>query len=201
MGRIIATVDEYFRLPYMSNSGLSKIKKEFKPSYAKPSEEAFSFGKLFDCLLTQPDKADPTHEKYEIALKMVGTWRRSSLASVFDKFESQVAFVEHVGFGSGIEGKCLFDRHYKKKAADFKAVAAPTPAGWRQTIDTFDYDRQAAWYMEVGGVDEFWLIGFCKVKPWQQPFTTKIVRGDEIWKTGVQKIEVILDWRNKQLMG
>ena len=188
---------EYFKLPRLSNSGLTEIKDMLIGRNIPPSQQAFRFGSLLDAMLTQRHNIEvsgASSEMMQMVLAMSKAWRKYELSATYDLMPSQVVHVEDV---FGVEGKCMFDKQLGKVGLDFKTTAAIDLYGFEKTIQTFDYDRQAAWYMEVGGVDFFTFIAFSKKYPHKEPIRLDVKRGDKLHGLGCKKIEWILENRNK----
>ena len=86
-----------------------------------------------------------------------------------------------------IRGKCKFDLYARgiKTGLDFKTTTATTRAQFVESIDFFDYDKQAAYYMDLARIDFFWIAGISKKNG--KVFKCAIERGDPTHKAGVAK--------------
>jgi hypothetical protein len=94
----------------------------------------------------------------------------------------------------GVPVRCKLDFHVPKMklGADLKTTACKTQTQFYNSLATFDYDRQGAWYMDIMGLDKFSFIGISKHKPYDI-FTYSCVRGDEFYLRGKAKYEWLLE--------
>lgn len=187
--------EEYFSLPALSNSRLTEIKEQtmdtFKP---KRTEEAMSFGSLVDALLTQTRDVDTSHPEYAKALQMKKRFLSDPLCKGFyENAQKQVAYTDEVEWNyngeTGLEFcKCLFDFDLSEKTGgDLKTVTA---SSWKQfyaSVDMFDWDRQAAFYMATSGKERFTILGLSKTRD-MPPFILNIKKGDDIYWRGREKM-------------
>jgi hypothetical protein len=97
---------------------------------------------------------------------------------------------EYGGQEYSLAAKCKFDLFSKRLATglDFKTLAVKKYADFIKSIDFFDYDRAAAWYMDIAKINYFWIIGISK--PTGQVFKFAIERGDEVYLRGRAKYSI-----------
>ena len=73
---------------------------------------------------------------------------------------------------------------------DDKTTAARSQAQFESSIDRFNYDRQAYWYMEIAELDRFVFIGASKTRI-GEVFIKIIKRGDPLWLSGKEKASAL----------
>ena len=187
--------DEYFSLQALSNSALTDIADKANDRY-KParSEAAMSYGTLVDALLTQTRDVDTMHELYGKALKAKSRFLSDPFCKlVYESAEKQVAYTDEVEWNyNEMTGrpfcKCLYDFDISPSAgADLKTVSASTYKAFLGSVDMFDWDRQAAFYLAVSGKDRFSILGISKTAD-VPPFVLHIKKGDEIYWRGRDKM-------------
>ncbi len=196
-------LDPYFSRPEVSNSDLSDLKKilyggdEFDPT------EAYKFGTLIDCMLTEPEKVDffsftcsgeqYTPEQFSIAKKMKRAYYNDRLARhMLEGADTQkVMFrdmlIEYDGFEFTLPARCKWDIWMPKViwGGDIKSTTATSQKQFEAAAKYFDYDRQRAFYMDIAGSDQDMLIAISKVN--FKIFKIPIRRGDDFFKSGQQK--------------
>ena len=195
--------EAYFALPLISNSHLSKVKGQLNTgAYKVPmNEAALSFGSLVDAILTQPQDTDVTHPDYKFALQMSAEFLRDPFCkSMHELAEKQTVYTDtfewtYNGDISEADGKCLYDFDLSERAgADLKTVSAHNYKQFLSSVDMFDWDRQAVFYMTVSGKTKHSILGLSKKKI-QPPFILHINKGDEWWWKGREKMMELL-WHN-----
>lgn len=201
--------DTYYSRPEVSNSDLSLLAKywqAFQLNY--DIERALRFGTLFDCMITEPFRLDYfkftcagwTYDPVEFrqAEDMKNSFFRDEYCRLLaERSEPQkvtttnaMAF-EYLGckFTLPFRMKADFDaKRLLKTIADLKSTTATNEKEFRKMIDAFSYDRQAAGYMDLGGVDQFVLVGVSK-KPPYPVFKVPITRGDKLYLSGREKLD------------
>jgi len=202
--------ENYFDLPEVSSSDLGALERTFYG--ADDNRDAlkgtFNFGSLVDAMLTETRKLDfvmhtLTEEGGEVIEFDVKVWRDAErLASALRKdplvslmlavmvgqyiFRRTLTF-NYEGEEYTIRGRCKFDGYYHHLGIglDYKTTACKTLKEFRASIDHFNYDRQAAWYMDLTGINQHWIIGISKVTG--EIFKHVVARGDETHRRGVEK--------------
>jgi hypothetical protein len=194
----MTTKEFYFNhIKGLSNSGMGKVQDwlDGKEDKAMP-EAAFRFGSMVDAMLTQPDEleANATDEELLKAMQVRDAIRSHPLGGMLlDKAEPQVIItntlkLDYEGIEFEIEGKCMLDGLIQKMkiGKDDKTTAARTHAQFMASVERFNYDRQAFWYMELAELDRFVFIGASKIKV-GEVFIHIIKRGDPMWLSGKEK--------------
>ena len=200
-------MDEYFSRPEVSNSDLSWLKEQLiKVEELPDPTEAFRFGTLIDCMITEPEKVDffkrtcdgqdYTKKEFETAQEMKKAFFRDELCqklvrgAEFQKVmakENEPFIHGHVIFRLSIRCKWDFWNPITWWGGDIKSTTATTQRQFEEAIDFFDYDRQRAWYMNIAGSRQDILIGISKKN--FKVFKVPIRQGDKLHQRGTEKYE------------
>lgn len=198
----MTTKEFYFTQVHgLSNSGLGKVEDWLNGKTNKVlPEKAFRFGSMVDAILTQPDELEDslTDEEILAGIKLSKAALAHPLSSmILSHGKSQVILTSEVtidfeGIIKPIEAKCMYDKLLLKMkiGADYKTTVAKDYAEFLVLISWFKYDRQAYWYMEIGNLDRFVLIGLSKTRV-GEVFIHIVKRGDEMWQSGKDKAVVL----------
>jgi len=203
----LTTKEFYFNhVQGLSNSGMSKVQDwlDGREDKAMP-EKAFRFGSMVDAMLTQPDELteDATDQELLKAIKVRDAIRSHPLGGILlDKAEPQVILtntlhLEFEGIPFEVEAKAMYDGLIQKMkiGKDDKTTAARNHQAFMKSFDMFHYDRQAFWYMEIGGLDRFVFVAASKVKV-GEVFIHIIKRGDPMWLSGKEKASMLAYYSN-----
>lgn len=174
------------------------------------------FGSLVDALITEPHLVDATARTLIDSAGDVYTFsaeqwaqaedmKRDTLANSFVafllksmQFQEEKYIRDKVfnvdGYEIKMHVKCKYDgvSFEKKIGADLKTTACTTAKSFLESILMFNYDRQGAWYMDLGELDRFVIIGISKIKNklGHHPiFVFAIERGDAMHSAGRAKYE------------
>ena len=193
---------DYYELPFVSNSDLGALRKEIYGIVEIPNLDFhYAFGSLVDAMLTEPQSIidaaradyDFTPDHLTMAEKMVDYCLKDPLIPLMLKQSiGQYVYIRtmdfiHEGFEFKMKCRCKFDLLAKqyKMGLDFKTLSVETDNAFRASIDYFDYDRQAVFYMDLARLDRFWVIGISKKNA--AIFKLAITRGDDVYKSGRDK--------------
>jgi hypothetical protein len=194
--------DGYYNRKEVSNSDLSALKRALEGDERDPST-AYKFGRLLDCMITEPGKIDiyklecdgEKHDRDDFqrasamrrafyrdeTCRMIALWAdcQKVMIDPCKRFDHDPAF--------SLPVRCKWDFWLPKSnmGADLKSTTATTLAQFRAAALHFDYDRQRYFYMNIAGSDRDMLIGVSKVN--LQVFKIPISRGDELWTSGRDK--------------
>lgn len=200
----------YFDLPEVSNSDLTALARACKgvPDNRDELEDIFNFGSLVDAMLTEDHKVGYktrtllqddgsllfyTEVIFAQAEKLADNLRKDPLVSQFLRvMKGQYVFVRSLRFiyhdeEYVIRARCKFDGYAKlfKTGLDYKTTACTSQKQFNAAIDFFHWDRQAAFYMDLAGIDRHWIIGISKKNG--KVFKFAIQRGDEVYNRGRSK--------------
>ncbi|WP_229311158.1 PD-(D/E)XK nuclease-like domain-containing protein [Larkinella soli] len=193
---MITELTDYRSIPRVSNSDLTRLKEEWLGFSTVPSarfipERAMQFGRAFHSHLLEPESVAGIIDQLLPDMKPVEAGRLETLTDQIrqDSFcarylrkserERVVLFTDPL---TGIDCKSRLDVVYtspKKRSAlilDFKTTSARTQSQFLQSCYDYDYDRQAAFYLDslrhADGEEwaetrrfRFLLIGVRKQKP------------------------------------
>jgi hypothetical protein len=198
----------YYDRKEISNSDLSWLKNQLSGKPQNDPTEAYKFGSLIDCMITEPEKVDYfkftcngesyTPEQFDQAEKMKKSFYRDELCAGMVKMaEPQKMMVKedllfhYGGFDFNLNVRCKWDLWIPKfnYGGDIKSTTATTQAQFESAIKFFDYDRQRAFYMKLAGSKQDILIGISKVN--FQVFKVPIKFGDRLHSAGVAKYEYL----------
>jgi hypothetical protein len=199
--------DPYYGRPEVSNSDLSALKKYWQPEHVVYDiEQAYRFGTLIDCMITEPHKLDffrftcageqYRREDFERAEEMKKAFYRDPLCaklgktSSFQKVSIRHGFpIQHGSFTFNLDVRCKWDLFIDAydMSGDIKSTVSTTQKQFEEAVRHFDYDRQRAWYMDIEGRSNDILIGISKVN--FKVFKVPIKRGGELYNSGRAKYE------------
>jgi hypothetical protein len=204
-------IGNYWNIDALSNSELSSLAKAYNAlpvDMPENLEGTLNFGSLVDGMLTEPWKIDRimlaltqddgsllkfTRDIFEFADRLAAGCKADPLISAMLKLMvGQYVFVrtlegDHDGFPFAIRGKCKFDLFGKtiSTGCDFKTTACTTEKAFREAVDYFHWDRQAAFYMDLARINRHWIIGISKING--KIFKVAIERGDKLFERGKAK--------------
>lgn len=197
----------YYAHPYVSNSGLSKLKQDLSTRDAFDSKNAFRIGTLQDCFITEMkrvdflnrriDDYDYTQLEFDWARRCKELFYNHPICQLLSKnaeFQKEfyvrgVQFVWN-GVTFMLDCRCKYDGWLG--LAGWGWDLKSTQAGYSYhdclgSIETFDYDRSAYFYMHLTGSSQMPFIFI--TKDWYKPklHIVYVKRGDAIWKSGREK--------------
>lgn len=206
--------DPYYFRDEVSNSDLSWLQKYWLPEDIRYDvEQAYRFGTLIDCMITESFKIDffrytcagnqYTRSEFELAEIMKRNFYRDPLCKAmaenaeFQAITTRNNFpINYNGWKFTVNARCKWDLKCHKKlgfGGDIKSTTATTQKQFVAACEHFGYWRQRAWYMDLENADKDLLIGISKIN--QQVFRVPIVRGDEHYNTGkLQYQELAWKW-------
>lgn len=223
--------DNYYKLKqYVSNSDLNALRVAlgWKIQIKGDKEKAYSFGNLIDALITEPGlinadyravvAADGTFIEFDL-----DTWNKAqamrnaalshpTIKMILGNMEFQLV-VKHeafriespvAAFHMPVRIKMDGCAQKIKTGMDLKSTAAKTDKAFRASLDTFDYDQQCAWYMDIAGLDFFWFVGVGKeaLRNGTYPvFLFAVTRGDEFYESGRAKYQDIAEQYHRLILG
>jgi len=176
-------------------------------------QKIYDFGNLVDAMKTEAEKVSHsdmswtedgrtvnfTAEEFEKAKLMTEALEANPLLELaFRDMKAQYivrreAFkIEWDGHEVILKARCKFDGLKRRHMAlDIKTTACTTQAQFEAAFEFFDYDRQAAWYMDLAEVDKMLYIGVSKHKNKRTKkhdvFVIAVERGDARYESGKRK--------------
>lgn len=202
--RLYISTEEYFALPYASNSTIKEAHDILKTGDVKEHvrSDAYYFGSVLDAVLTDPEtihQADLTKDQRQTVIPMARAIEKDptyqALFSQEAGREGQVVFV-NTEFPLIIDGmqvtipvKCKFDWWNPKPklrfGGDLKTTIAKSQAQFDAAAGWFNYPQQGAWYMDISESDRFIIIAVSKYN--NAIFKWAMQRGDANYKIGREK--------------
>lgn len=199
---------------YVSNSQLGELKKALylTPERSKNLQDIFDFGNLVDAAVIEPEKLN--RKKFTLTDESSGRvikfnevdWIKGMLMAESLDNDPTLNFIKKHSLGqyvflrrkfpftfSGwtvhLPTRCKLDLLSKKLsiALDIKTTSCSTQKSFIQSMDTFNYKRQGAFYMDMARVDKMWYFAVGKNKDHfgKYPvFKFAIKRGDDTYNKG-----------------
>ena len=197
--------DPYYFRPEVSNSDLSWLKQQLFPRDMPDPTEAYKFGSLIDCMITEPERVnyykrtcndDQFNVKdFTTAEKMKQAFYKDDFCrTMFEKgrVDGQKIMVKPItlnfkGVEFTLQARCKWDgwRDDWGWGGDIKSTTAMSQKQFEDAAHHFDYDRQRAFYMDIAGSNQDILIAVSKVN--FQVFKIPIKRGDKFFQSGQDK--------------
>lgn len=203
--------DTYYQRPEVSNSDLTELKNILYPrTQYGDKEKAFKFGNLIDAMITEPERVrydkrtvdDVTYsrEDFELAEAMKRAIRMEALKDPLilyalersDKQRFMVNQAQRFQYGSfeyTLDTRCKWDFWLPTMGfgGDLKSTFATSQKQFEEAVDFFDWDRSRAWYMDIAGSRQDFIVGISKKN--QKVFKVFIKRDDKIYKRGKEKYD------------
>lgn len=165
------TQAQHRALPQVSNTDLSTLKQELLGQSRQPNPVALTYGSHFHTAVLEPATYARTEERgikwadLEMLARQVR--RQRYCRDLLYRGQTEQSYTAmHTATGVGI--KLRPDLLVRSPAGrqltliDFKTTSSPDLAHFLTTIERYDYDRQAALYLDVLGATRFLIIGVQK---------------------------------------
>ncbi len=179
------TQAQHRALPHVSNTDLSTLKNELLGLSRQPNPVALAYGTHFHTAVLEPPYYARTDERgikwadLETLARQVR--RQRYCRDLLYRGQAEQSYTAtHTATGVGV--KLRPDLLVRSRAGrqltliDFKTTSSPDIAHFLTTIEKYDYDRQAALYLDVLGATRFLIIGVQKKVPhevWRVELTAK----------------------------
>ncbi|MEM6297313.1 MAG: hypothetical protein AAF740_01350 [Bacteroidota bacterium] len=211
---------------YVSNSTLTGFQesercyppnKDTKKPKIDPErlKEIFAFGSLLDAMITEPERVEATtrtlyDDTGEILTFDVDTYQHSKrLANSFWDHPLMRPLCDGIQFQKEIyrlnfhggKARCKFDGLHKRLGIglEIKGLAVSSMKALLNSIELLDYDRGAAWYMDLAKIDCMLLACIRKDGNGVLPFVIK--RNDPVYLSGKIKYLYLLrcytNWKKR----
>lgn len=194
--------DPYYDRSEVSNSDLGELEKLLLPAkVAYDIEQAYKFGRLLDCIVTEKYKIDffkltcdgeqYTRDEFKLAEEMAKSFYRDPFCNHLAKHSNMQSVcvrdveIKYDYFTFVISMRIKWDldaRHSLKMTGDIKSTTATTEKQFIAACEHFRYFRQRAVYIDVGETDNDMLIGISKVN--RKVFKIPFKRNSEYYKIG-----------------
>jgi hypothetical protein len=170
------TQAQHRALPHISNTDLSDLKASILGQLRRPNPVALAFGSHFHTAVLEPQHYQRTDErgiKWADLETLARQLRRQRYCrDLLYRGQAEQSYTA-IHTASGVGVKLRPDLLVRSRAGrqltliDFKTSSAPDLAHFLATIEKYDYDRQAALYLDVLGATRFLIIGVQKKAPYQ----------------------------------
>lgn len=170
------TQAQHRALPHVSNTDLSDLKASILGQLRRPNPVALAFGSHFHTAVLEPQHYQRTDErgiKWPDLETLARQLRRQRYCrDLLYRGQAEQSYTA-IHTASGVGVKLRPDLLVRSRAGrqltliDFKTSSAPDLAHFLATIEKYDYDRQAALYLDVLGATRFLIIGVQKKAPYQ----------------------------------
>ncbi|MGI4886447.1 MAG: PD-(D/E)XK nuclease-like domain-containing protein [Janthinobacterium lividum] len=165
------TQAQHRALPHVSNTDLSNLKASILGQLRRPNLVALAFGSHFHTAVLEPGQYQRTDErgiKWPALETLARQLRRQRYCrDLLYRGQAEQSYTA-IHTASGVGVKVRPDLLVRSRAGrqrtliDFKTTSAPDLAHFLATIEQYDYDRQAALYLDVLGATRFLIIGVQK---------------------------------------
>ncbi|MFD2717459.1 PD-(D/E)XK nuclease-like domain-containing protein [Hymenobacter monticola] len=168
------TQAQHRALPQVSNTDLSELKAGIMGQLRRPNPVALAYGSHFHSAVLEPATYARTEERgikwtdLEMLARQVR--RQRYCRDILYRGQAEQSYTAtHTATGVGV--KLRPDLLVRSPAGrqltliDFKTTSSPDRAHFLTTIEKYDYDRQAALYLDVLGATRFLIIGVQKKAP------------------------------------
>lgn len=182
---------DYYEVPAISNSFLSQVKAEAQGRKINARSAAFRFGKNIHEFFLEPHKYDfrlyTGRERIE-AMRMRQAFYKVAGERILDGDKEVEYFYDFMGYRCKMKADVISrDRGI---IIDLKTTAKTTEDDFKQSVIQYEYNRQAAWYLDAPpvkllGINTFRIIGIMKVKPYNI-FTWELHRDSALIEAGRQ---------------
>ena len=168
------TQAQHRALPQVSNTDLSQLKAALLGKPNTPNPVALAYGSHFHTAVLEPPHYARTDERgikwtdLETLARQVR--RQRYCRDLLYRGQAEQSYTAtHTATGVGV--KLRPDLLVRSRACrqltliDFKTTSSPDLLHFLATIEKYDYDRQAALYLDVFGATRFLIIGVQKKAP------------------------------------
>ncbi len=201
------TQAQHRALPHVSNTDLSDLKASILGQLRRPNPVALAFGSHFHTAVLEPQHYQRTDERgirwpdLETLARQLR--RQRYCRDVLYRGQAEQSYTAtHTATGVGV--KLRPDLLVRSRAGrqltliDFKTTSAPDLAHFLATIEKYDYDRQAALYLDVLDATRFLIIGVQKKAPYQV-WRVELTAMPNLIEQGRKKYAALLRYHARQL--
>ncbi|MPR31807.1 PD-(D/E)XK nuclease-like domain-containing protein [Salmonirosea aquatica] len=164
---------EYRSIPRISNSDLTEFRNFLFGRSEKIPVKAFAFGTALHEMILEPGKGgtNPPFVDLELVNKLARVAREDKFLKWILQFSSKEEVRLWQDTETGLTLKSRLDIVYKNRlVVDIKSTSCRTREDFVASCLKYDYDRQAAFYLDSLGAEEgvgrrFAFVAIQKVKP------------------------------------
>ena len=203
------TQTQHRALPQVSNTDLSTLKQELLGQLRQLNPIALAYGSHFHTAVLEPATYARTEErgiKWADLEQLARQVRRQRYCRdlLYRGQAEQSYTATHTATGVGV--KLRPDLLVSSRAGrqltliDFKTTSSPDLAHFLTTIEKYDYDRQAALYLDVLGATRFLIIGVQKKDP-HELWRVELTAMPGLIEQGRKKYAVLLRHHARKVAG
>lgn len=164
-------MDNYRKIPRISNSDLTEFKYKLFNIERRIPLKAFAFGSAFHQLLLEPHKGikdlSPGVD-FELVERLIQAVKASRLCRWFLQFAGKEQIHLFTDPDTGLHCKSKLDICYRQSTIlDFKTTSARSEEEFLRHAWNFDYDRQAAFYLDSIAAKRFLFVAVQKRSPFK----------------------------------
>ncbi|GAA4461880.1 hypothetical protein GCM10023189_37890 [Nibrella saemangeumensis] len=195
---------DYRSIPRISNSDLTEFKNVVFGYQAPKPVAAFAFGRALHELILEPHQLHDLPADVDFSLlQMLATTARKdrflSWALRFSRKES-VQIWEDPATGLPLKSK-LDVVHKNRLIVDIKSTSCKSFADFQKSCERYDYDRQAAFYLDSIGAKKFVFVAVQKVMPHNVWVIEHHTQG-QFAENGRKKYRALLrEWKRRAELG
>ena len=193
------TQAQHRALPQVSNTDLSELKAGIMGQLRRLNPVALAYGSHFHAAVLEPATYARTEERgikwtdLETLARQVR--RQRYCRDILYRGQAEQSYTAtHTATGVGV--KLRPDLLVRSRAGrqltliDFKTTSSPDLPHFLNTIEKYDYDRQAALYLDVLGATRFLIIGVQK--------KAGPLRGNEVWRVELTAMPGLIEQGRKK---
>ena len=194
----------YRSLPRISNSDLSELLADVKGETREKPVKAFAFGSSLHELILEPHTIHDLPENVDLRLvqQLASVARADPFLSWALRFSKKETVCLWKDEATGLELKSKLDLIFKSRLViDIKSTSCRTYADFLHTCEAYEYDRQAAFYLDAVGGKKFVFVAVQKVKPFNVWVVEHHADGSFI-QSGRKKYRRLLrEWKHRAETG
>jgi hypothetical protein len=203
------TQAQHRALPQVSNTDLSILKQELLGQHRQLNPVALAYGSHFHAAVLEPATYARTEERgikwadLETLARQVR--RQRYCRDLLYRGQAEQSYTAtHIATGVGV--KLRPDLLVRSRAGrqltliDFKTTSSPDLTHFLTTIEKYDYDRQAALYLDVLGATRFLIIGVQKKVP-HEVWRVELTATPGLIEQGRKKYTALLRHHARQAAG
>ena len=194
---------DYRSLPRISNSDLSELKADVFGEVLEKPVKAFAFGSALHELILEPKTI---LELPDVDLSLCMKLARQVRSDRFCRWALQFSKKEMTQLwddpATGLPLKSKLDIVFKSRLIiDIKSTSCRTFPEFMASCNTYDYDRQAAFYLDSIGAKKFVFVAVQKVKPYHV-WTVEHHTSGTFIESGRRKYRRLLrEWKHREQIG
>lgn len=167
------TQEQHRALPHASNTDLSNFETQVLGQLRTPNPAALAYGSAFHAATLEPRTYDRTADRcpWEQLEQLARQMPRYCRALLYRGSAELTHMAVHTATGIGVKMRpdlfVLSSAGRARTLIDFKTTSCPDLPHFLASAEQYDYDRQAALYLDTLQANRFLIIGVQKRTPHQ----------------------------------